>query len=90
MAGLYRALRRMQAQPVTAFFTPGPAYRPEKKMVMRARRCAQERKMICKIRVFALLAALSTLLTACDKCTGTLQEFQFPLRPNACKAAPAQ
>ena len=43
-----------------------------------------------KIRMFALLAALSTLLAACDKCTGTLQEFQVPLRPNACKAAPQQ
>lgn len=43
-----------------------------------------------KIRMFAFLAALSTLLAACDKCTGTLQELQVPLRPNACKAAPAQ
>ncbi len=43
-----------------------------------------------KIGIFALIAALSTLLAACDKCTGTLQDFQVPLRPNACKAAPAQ
>jgi|GEM_PF-2559912 hypothetical protein len=46
--------------------------------------------MTRKIRMFALLAALSTLLAACDKCTGTLQEFQVPLRPNACKTAAAQ
>ncbi len=46
--------------------------------------------MTGKFRMFALLAALSTLLAACDKCTGSLQEFQVPLRPNACKAAPAQ
>jgi hypothetical protein len=46
--------------------------------------------MTAKIRIFAFVASLSTLLAACDKCTGTLQEFQVPLRPNACKAAPAQ
>jgi len=46
--------------------------------------------MISKIKIFAFLAALLTLLAGCDKCTGTLQEFQVPLRPNACKDAAAR
>jgi hypothetical protein len=46
--------------------------------------------MTIKIRMFACLIALSSLLAGCDKCTGELQEFQVPLRPNACKTAPAQ
>ena len=46
--------------------------------------------MLIKTRMFAFLAALSALLAGCDKCTGTLQEFQVPLRPNACKDAAAR
>jgi hypothetical protein len=40
--------------------------------------------MTRKIRVFALLAALSALLTACDKCGG-FQEIRVPGQPHACR-----
>lgn len=46
--------------------------------------------MARKFSMFALLAALTTLLAACDKCGGGLQEIQLPLRPNACSKAAAQ
>jgi hypothetical protein len=46
--------------------------------------------MARKISMFALLVTLTTLLAACDKCGGGLQEIQLPLRPNACKTTAAQ
>lgn len=41
-------------------------------------------EMTRKFRLFALLAALSALLTACDKCGG-FQELRAPGVPHACK-----
>jgi hypothetical protein len=40
--------------------------------------------MTRKFKVFALLAGLSALLSACDKCGG-FQELRAPGVPHACK-----
>jgi len=40
--------------------------------------------MTRKFRLFALLAGLSALLSACDKCGG-LQELRVPGQPHSCQ-----
>lgn len=45
---------------------------------------ARSNEMTRKLTLFALLAALSALLAACDKCGG-FQEIRIPGQPHACK-----
>lgn len=40
--------------------------------------------MACKIGKLAIVLIASALLSACDKCTGGLQDIRLPLAPHAC------